>query len=862
MANNLSIIPNNFILSSAESVRKKILDRLVEYEELEGVDLSKATFLSYMVDILSMLSSDNSNAISLSKRESYLVTATLPSSIYNWASYLSYTKGFATPSTVNALLSIPLTGFTSDIIFTIPLDTQFKAGNIIYTNPEEYFSFKYTVENNSLSCEAIKASNAGRRSINIIIRNDIAYLVLPLVQVVKETQERYIPYDLKIYQPYSFTVQYNDRLSDIKIYVKQNRDSDRVEWKRAESYFNMGIGEKKYYFNYDSNNTVRIMFGNDIFGRQPDPGSIIEIEFYETKADKGAIIPGSLTKMSKISYNTSDGKIKQVGMSVTNVIASTTGVTDESLDDTRRKAIARFQARQRVVTSYDHDQIKDIVSTSLPYDFSKSILKRSDLKTNEVILYVVIPDTHITRDPGIVINTKEESQSLSQTIPIPTTSLVGSMPSNTTQFLPYKVFTEDDIEYVCPLGFIKETDSFGYYFYLVNNVTVTPEVFIGNQVRYPLTFNQLQITTEEDYSHIAFTLSYYNLNDTVDMSNMDINMFMQYSNDSKGPYHCDIDIENSKITYSVPMDDIRMGTCKIEYQVKDITTNQIIAKIDITYTLKKELRNYIYSNITTNKNSNISTIYDIPCIKKSYIDNLTIEEKTNFETEIMQRLIGNNSLDDYRMMNVSINIKFARTYGYSKNYDLNETTKASVIDIVNDVPSDPEEGNKFIVGETPTGVFTGNNGKVAMFSNGNWFFLDSAPGDIIYVVAKGKKYTYNGNANYWFTPKFSIPYNIEVYVYVNSLADNESVVAKAVKNQILYVLAKYSNIQYDQHRSLMYQAIQELGSYIDHCEIKIPEVDITYNYDIEKFTKEQLKCYVPEYIYTDEEHIQVKVLRV
>lgn len=860
MANNLNVIPNNFILSSAESVRKKILDRLVEYEELQGVDLSKATFLSYIVDTLSMLSADNSNAISLSKRESYLVTATLPSSIYNWASYLSYTKGFAKPSTVDALLSIPLIGFTHDVTFYINPDTQFKADNIIYTNPVEKYTFDYKESNNTLTVTA--STTTTHRNVNVIIRDNIAYLVLPLIQVVKENQERYIPYDLKVYQPYSFTVQYSDKLSDIKVYVKSDANANEEEWQRADSYFNMGIGEKKYYFNYDSNNTVRIMFGNDIFGRQPDPGSIVRIEFYETKADKGAIIPGSLTKMSKINYTDSNGRIKAVTINVTNVIASTTGVTDESLDETRRKAIARFQARQRIVTSYDHDQIKDIVATPLPYDFSKSILKRSDLKSNEVILYVVIPDTHLVRNPEAIVNTQEESQSLTQTIPVPTSSLSGEIPSDTTQFMPYKVFTEDDIEYVCPLGFIKETDSFGYYFYLVNDASVTPEVTIPDQVTYPLSFTKLEILTNSDYSEITFTLDYYNLDDVVDMNNIDVNMFMQYSNDSKGPYHCTIDIENSKIIYSVPMEDIRIGNCNIQYQVKDITNNFRVATVNVNYTLKKELRNYIYSNISTNQNTNISKIYDIPCIKKSYMDNLSTDEKINFETNIIQKLVANNSLDDYRMMNVSINIKFARTCGYSKNYDLNVTTKAAVIDIVNTPPVDAQEGNRFIVGETPTGEFIGNNGKVAMYSNGSWYFLDSAPGDIIYVVAKDKKYTYSGNANYWFTPKFEIPYKISVYVYVNSESDNESVVAQAVKNQILYVLAKYSDIQLDQHRSLMYQAIQQLGSYVDHCEIKIPEVDIVYNYDIDKFTKEQLKEYVPEYIYTDEEHIQVKVIKV
>lgn len=860
MANNLNTIPNNFILYSSESIRKKMLDRIKEYEELNGVDLSKSTFLSYMTDILSILSSDNANAITLSKRESYLVTATLPSSIYNWASYLSYTKGFAVPCKVDALLTIPL-AFTEDTTFTIAYDTQFKANDIIYTNPDEYFSFTYNVEDNTLTAKAIGPNTA--RSLRVATYDNNAYVLIPLTQVVKESEERYIPYDLQMYQPYSFTVQYSDKLSNIRVYLKADENAEEEEWQRADSYFNMGIGEKKYYFKYDSNNTVRIMFGNDMFGRQPDPGAIVRIEFYETKANYGAIIPGSLTKMDRITHTDANGKIKQVSINVTNTAASSTGESDESINDTRRKAIARFQARQRIVSADDHDKIKDIISGSLPYDFSKSILKRSDIKSNEVNLYVVIPRERIVRDPESIIDTSKETQSLTQTIPVPTTSLVGEMDVRLTQLMPYHTFVEKDIEYVCPLGFVKENSSFGYYFYLVNEMSMSPTAHVNDQITYPLSFTNFRIKSKNNYELYDIELTYFNLDNIVDMDNISIKMFMTYNNDSQGPYSCTIDKEKSIIKYELPAEEIHSGSCVVEYQVKDNTTNKIIAKVNCTLTLRKELRNYMYSNISTV--DEISYIYDVPCVLKEYYDNLSEDEKVTFESDIIQKLIANNTLDDYRMMNVSVNIKFARTCGYSQNYYLNNPTKGKVIDILNapPTPTELEDGARYIVGENPSGLFSGQNGKIALYSADNgWFFLDSAPGDIVTVINKGEQYTYSGNANYWFVPKFEIPFKITVYVYVNSLAENDGVVVKAVKNQLMYVLTETSNMQTDQHRSAMYQAIQQIGSYIDHCEIRIPEVDLVYNYSIDKLTKEQLKRYVPEYIYTTENEISVKVLHI
>ena len=224
MANNFNVIPKNFILSSPESIRKKLLDRLTSYEELNGVDLSKTQFFSYMIDLMSMMSADNANALSLSKRESYLVTANLPSSIYNWASYLSYQKDFAKPAVVDCLLSIPL-NFKENTVFKIDYFTQFKAGDIIYTNSEEYINFSYDYDTNTLNGTAISTNSI--RNIKITIDGNIAYTAIPLKQLEKSEEERFIPHDLQVYQPYSFVLSYNNKIADIKVFIQD--DSQATE---------------------------------------------------------------------------------------------------------------------------------------------------------------------------------------------------------------------------------------------------------------------------------------------------------------------------------------------------------------------------------------------------------------------------------------------------------------------------------------------------------------------------------------------------------------------------------------------------------------------------------------------------------
>jgi len=563
--------------------------------------------------------------------------------------------------------------------------------------------------------------------------------------------------------------------------------------------------------------------------------------------------------MDRVSYIDPSGLTKQITVNVVNVLASSQGVADESLSDTKRKAIARFRARQRIVTEGDYADIKDIISSGLPYSHARAILKRSDIKTNEVVLYVVLVKEYMNYEPQVIIDDANQTDVATQVIPIPTSSLTVDIDSTTTEIKPYAIYTENAIEYLCPFGFIKETDSNGYYYYLVKDVSVIPDAFVYDQVTYPLSFTNLFITSNAVDETVTFSLAYYNLGDRVNMSNIESTLYLQFKSDIKGPYTCDIDITNSRINFTVPTSYIKAETCTIEYHIKDTTTGATISLVKVSYVLKKKLHTYVYSSINTT--AGVSTVYDVPCVLKSYYDGLTTEEKIMFETDIIQQIVSASTLSNYRMMNTSVNLKFANTYGVSKNYKLNETNKASVIDILDTPPIDPVGGDRYIVDVNATGAWAGKDGKIALYGI-SWVFLDSAPGDIIYVTNKTQKYTYSGNANKWFIPEFSMPFSIEAFVYVNSLADNDTIIVNAVKSQLLYVLTAYSGLDASQHRSVMYRAIQELGNYIDHCEIRLPEVDIVFNYDIDNFDANTLKRYVPEFCYTDASHIRVKVIRI
>jgi hypothetical protein len=858
MTTNLNNIPTNFILSSPESIRKKVLDRLIEYEELHGVDLSKTNFFSYMVDVISMLSADNSNAISLSKRETYLITANLPSSVYNWASYLSYSKDFAKPAAVDVVLTIPLE-FKENTTFKIDYFTKFYAGDIVYTNPNEYYIFDYDYSTNMLTGKAISTNSV--RSLRVIPENNIAYTSIRLEQVEKLEEERYIPHELQAYQPYSFTLVHSYKLSDIKLFMKEDPEAEEEEWPLSPNYFQMGLGEKTFAFSYESLNKIRIMFGNGIFGRQPKPGSIARLEIYTTKADAGAIISSAINKMDKIIYLDSQGIAKYVSITPTNIVASTLGAADESLADTKRKAIARFSARRRTVSEGDMNSIIDVVENELPFTYVRAILKRSDLKINEIVLYVVLPQSFKTYEPQVISEVATENNNMVQTIPIPTNSLTKTIDATITNIAPYATYIDDSdgLEYICPFGLMKETDTFYYYYYILKSVQLTPDAIVYDQITYPLSFLQLNINSNTTYDTMSFSLSYFNLDNAVNMSNIEAKLYLRFRSTIKGPFNCTIDNIESKINVDLDMNEILSEPCGIEFHLLDITTNQIIAITKSDYYMRRKLRTTVYSDAVTVSGN--ATIYDIPCILKEYYDELTEDERIHFESTIIQQTISTSNMSDYRMMNVSLNIKFAKTFGKIVNYDLNEETMPDVLSIQNDPPVSPTSGDRYIVGPEPTGIWSDYRSKVALYGADTWVFLDADPGTIIKVLDEDKRYTFSGNANRWMLPSYNIPYDINVFVHVNEMAESDAVVIEKVKQQLMYSLVPYFGVDKEQFRSVMYKSIQELGTYINYCEIKIPEVNIKFDYNIRDFTSEQLRRYVPEFIYTDIDHIRVIVVR-
>ena len=93
------ILSNNLnIYSSRESIRSQLTEFAQEYLELRTVDLYKTSFLSYMIDVLSILTANQMFYTSTIYKVFFFITASFTESVINLANWIGYKPEKSSPS--------------------------------------------------------------------------------------------------------------------------------------------------------------------------------------------------------------------------------------------------------------------------------------------------------------------------------------------------------------------------------------------------------------------------------------------------------------------------------------------------------------------------------------------------------------------------------------------------------------------------------------------------------------------------------------------------------------------------------------------------------------------------------------------
>jgi hypothetical protein len=809
---------SNQIFLSRNEIKNQIIEYLQSYLELENVDLVKSSFLSFIIEVLAALTSNTLFYQVSTYKEFFLTKAQLPESILNLSSFLGYTANEATPATANVLITMPFNFTDSATEFVIPSGAVFKSSDIEF---KTYYITTITVTDNSTVSISVQEGNKTYNfPVNIDTVEEEFSFVLPVRQVKADIQEFQIDSDLQTYQFYDQEVELDGQVSSLLVEVQEAGSTSWTTYISFNSLFLMDDNDLGYVSSR-TDSGIRISFGNGLNGVQPPAGGRIRATTNLTKGVDGNVIAGSITTGDRIYNTTLSGITQLVSYTVVNTSAAVSGVDEESLESIRSNSIINLTALNRVISGTDFANIDSIIPASPLGLNSLPILKRSDLKVNEISLF-----TTLFFD-GSIVPTKDVFQEFTSTY-IPRQTEVTVDGENF-----YTIFDMT----IDPLNTVADYDYILFELELIPSLTTTFDTDYDMQAT--------KLVSKREGQKAIYELSYTSTEvdaatTTCDMEIVEIGATYPMTNDTTGTFV--LEFANYII---VPAGELT-------YRFHISNSSGLVSTYSTQFTFRKSLRDFTMSD-TVAQDSTGHIVYDIPVIKKSYYDGIN---QRDFELQVLQDLINNTTFEDYRMLTDFVSLKFGNTTGSMTNMQLNTTNK-TIVSILSDPPSPGVVADIYIVGRG-TGLWEGYDNYFATCTGvDTWTFSEPNPDQMVLVQSDNKKYIYSESG--WVIPEYNIPLVIEVDVfkdssYSGSLGDLTSAVRTAIYNEFSTRFGININI----FRSEIIDVVQEVDG-VERCRVVKPESSIFFDYDINDFTQTQLLEFSPEYIYFTLSNISVRV---
>jgi hypothetical protein len=764
MANDLDnynkILSNYLkIYSSRESIRSQLTEFAQEYLELQSVDLYKTSFLSYIIDMMSILTANQMFYMSTIYKEFFFITASFNESVINLANWIGYKAPAASPTEVDVLFTIPLTFSSPAVSFVIPSDFKVYAGTVpflVNSNPSSTYGALFkrevdtegrpkeiltsTTDNTSVliinnNAITVRDSNGYYRPISIDNDKRNVSFILSFTQHEKHITQFIIPQNLEFYQFYSKKLKFQGMISEINVYIQEPRSGEVLtiqdekkydislfeEWTESDSGIYTLTPVSKEFVWISSTGEGELYFGNGVLGRQPAPGSKILIIMYLTNGEEGRVIPASINRGDQLYYQTADyqgtlqsvtTKLQRINYKVANPSPSIGGKNTPTLPEIKQAAIANLRSKSRLVADIDYDDINTIMGPSFPVVESTPILKRSDIKINEIVAFMrllyhdinSLPEIVPTRNASIYVTNANFSNgkfTISRKHPVviggetyetifniiidqrskvatydyvltelndSAATLSTDQPYNESQlYIAQSYLQITTIDYQIPIESQQATSSSS------SNETYSDELQV-----YPLII-------KINVNHVPSTeISLFRIKVT---TRWGINV--EYFGDEivvpEIDFTTDVNITYKYFTLALSdYKDVPTGIQRIEFEIQGLIFDDSIGQDAWTplkryfsdVIIRQDLSDFMISTVTDTRywdgicHDDIRTIvHNVPVILSSYLDDgqgggiLNTDNQQDFELSVIQNLINNLDLQSKKMLTDFINIKVPDTHG-------------------------------------------------------------------------------------------------------------------------------------------------------------------------------------------------------
>lgn len=830
------------IYASRDSIRSQLITLAREYMELDTVDFTQSSFLSYTIDTFSTLTSNLMFYQSNVYREFFLTQAQLPESVQNLSSFIGWTPADANYASVNLLMTIPLPFTDANTEFTIPNEFEFTTVDGIKF--VTYYTTTITLTNNtSVSISADEDGSIYDLPVFVDTTSSDQHFqfVLPVRQYRRVTQEFTLDEDLQPFQFSSIDVPITGKVSALTVYIR-DPDADPTSTGRLYTSFNslylMGSTDYGYVVK-PSAAGKRIYFGNGFIGQQPKAGSTMIVYIDETEGASGNVIAGTITSGKRI-YSVQDSITTVVNYTIVNTSPAAGGQDDESMQETRSNSIANLTSLNRLVSEGDYANAKVIIDNAPITTNTISVLKRSDLKINEIQLFTIL------EFGGDIV---------------PSRNAYYSLPSSTTYLPRETVISVDGIDYVNLFEMTLDyTNKNAYYSYIMSEVTMTPTLVESwghvDQPSYQLHANELTVTVDDTTGSATFELTYYSTES--DSSACICSMIILSTNESYTMTNVP-GTNGGTFIYEFP-DYTAIPTGEQVYYFtisnENLVYQQLINQYSNTFTFRKDLRSFMSSNIVDDGTTTI--IYDIPVVLKTYYDGIT---KKDFELQVLQEFVSMD-LKSYRMLTDFTNLKLCNSTGYIRNMLKNTPTSLAVKEIGRStIPGAPTLSDRYIVSGNEGSTWTGKRDQIAVCTSTGpttWSFIQPITNDIVLVENLSTNYIYTPYG--WIEPIYETPLNIRIEVFKESdTSITDTTLISNVKTALINEFGSRAGPNIEIHRTEIKAIVQALNG-VAYCQLVEPASSIFFNFDLNNLTQQELLEYGPDWIYFSADNITVTIM--
>jgi hypothetical protein len=818
------------IYLSRDSIREMISNEVKTYLELENVDLTKSSFLSFLIDTISTLTGNLLFYQLSAYREFFLTKAQLPESILNLSAFLGYNTAEATPATVNVLLTFPF-GFDDPVTqFAIPEGFKFTAdGDVEFVT---YYNTTIEVTGSNVTIQVIEDNK--RFNLPVDITTDSFSFVLPLTQTKIVEQEFQIDTDIQEFQFITLDVPVTGEVAELQVNIQEPGSSGTTEWTEYDSIFLLSETDKGYV-SRRTDTGRKLTFGNGLIGVQPTGGSTVFVTVLTTVGVSGNVIASSIREGERIYLTTLGGVTQIVDYEVINASSAFSGEDEESLEQVRRNSIASIRSLERLVTEGDYKDIS-VVASDVPFaQNALPVLKRSDLQVNEIELFSAL----------LFGGNTSEIDNL-----VPTRNAVFTVDGSVTRLYRNDLITIGEHDYYNIFEIdIDIHNTVGVYEYIILSVDLLPALVTSYTSTYDIYSDLLQV--ERVGTQGIFKLHYKSTESDSELASCEMVIKSSGStrtmtNDSTAGYFI--------YTFD-PYTNIPKGEQTYEFTIKDPSDAEV-ALYSNNITFRADLSTFMRSNVAFSAPDTI--IYDVPVIEKEYYDSI---DKKAFELQVFQQLISTANLSDRRMLTDFLNIKFTNTYGLLNTMLINQPTISSVIDIVPTEPLLCDVGDRYILDPYATPYSEVQDNIIRCTDSTAMTFVYEKPiaDSIVYITDRDAKYIYSIRG--WIPlPLYEIPLEIEIEIFREStFSGTLASLQDTIKTTIINAFSDRFGTGAQIYRSEIIEVVQDIDG-VSHCSLRKPETSIFFNFELNELTETELLEYGPEYVYFNADNITVRMV--